>query len=354
MKAIALPSTALLAALALVGCAGTPSGGNPSPETGEETAAEVASAPVPLLSLTCADAIDLASVQEALGTVQPGIDPVRVPGGSWALSHVGMAQAGALDCYWGDDAAPQEQYPRYLSVSVLPDAAESWAAWQQELASWSTPFAGHGDAAFSDCGGSPAYLYCEYDVLIGTNWLRADVMNLDALEDAAPIILTLTDAVAAAEPAGAPWITAPGLPASCADWLTAAEISAAVGMDGIAEREFPLSMPIILNDALDDGLACSWSNSYSSVQAMPVQVAALPSAGWAWEAAWDKPRPEHAPTAPIDGLGDQAFGGCDPDGNVCSIDVLTAGTWITVDGNKQAGMDGLRRVAMTALANLAQ
>jgi hypothetical protein len=268
------------------------------------------------------------------------------------LSHVGIAQAGALDCYWGDDAAPQEDYARYLSVSVLPDAVQSWADQQTELASWSGPLNDHGDAAYVDCAGSADYLYCEYDVLVETNWLHAEMMNLDAHEDAYPVIRALIDSVAVAGAVEAAWAPSGSLPASCADWLTVAELGAAVGLDGLAEREFPLSMPIILNEALSGGLACSWSNSYSSEQAMPIQVVALPGAGWAWDAAWARPRPERSPATALDGLGDQAFAGCATEQDVCFVDVLAGGTWITVDGNQRAGIDGLQRVAEAAVAGI--
>ncbi|MHA6669096.1 hypothetical protein ACX3O0_09525 [Homoserinimonas sp. A447] len=352
MRTVNFPGAALvLGCLLLAGCASAPTEGPPSIPDGE-TAAETAIGPVPLLSIGCEELIELTAVQEALGSVEPGTDPVRVPGGSWALSQLGIAQAGALECYWGDDAAPQGEYARYLIVTVLPGAAQAWQAQQSELASWSQPFAGHGDAGFADCDGSANYRSCTYDVLVGANWLHAEVMNLDALEDAAPIIRILTDSVAAADPVEATWSATTILPTACGDWLTAEEINTALGMEGIAERDYPLSMPIILNEGLSGGLACSWSNSYSSVQAMPVGAAALPDAEWAWDAAWAKPRPDRNPATPLGGIGDQAYSGCATDENVCFVDVLSNGTWITVHGNKEAGIDGLTQIAALALANL--
>ncbi|HEU4808269.1 MAG TPA: hypothetical protein VFT01_08405 [Homoserinimonas sp.] len=351
MRTLTVSGTALvLGCLALAGCAPTPTEGGPVPPDSDAAAVN---GPIPLFSTGCEDLIELAVVQETLGSVEAGIDPVRIPGGSWSLSHIGLAQAGALECYWGDDGAPQDDYARYLSVVVLPDAAQAWEVQQPELAAWSKPFAEHGDAAFSNCAGSANYLYCKYDVLVGTSWLHAEVMNLGTLEDAAPIIRTLTDSVAAADPVEATWSPTGALPARCADWLSAAEINTALGMDGIAEREFPLSMPIILNDGFGDGLACSWSNPYSSAQAMPIQVVALPDAEWAWEAAWTKPRPERSPSAPLEGVGDQAYAGCATDQDVCFVDVLADGLWIAVDGNKEAGIEGLQHIAVAALAKLA-
>lgn len=348
-KLIMTGSTVGLGCLLLAGCGVASSGDGPLPPEADTATAD---SPAPLLSSGCEDLVELSVVQGALGEVAAGVDPVRVPGGSWPLEHIGLAQAGALECYWGDDAAPQEEYARYLSVTVLPGATERWAGLQPELASWSSPLAGHGDAAFSDCAGSADYLYCEYDVLVGSAWLHAEVMNLDSHDDAAPIIRSLIDAVTGADTVTPTWEATGTLPATCAEWLTEAQLSAAIGMDGIAEREFPLSMPIILNDALADGLACSWSNAYSSEQAMPIQVVALPGAGWAWDAAWAKQRPERSPANPLEGVGDQAFAGCATDQNVCFIDVLAGDTWIAVDGNKQAGIEGLRQVAAAAVAGV--
>jgi hypothetical protein len=343
-----------LGCLALAGCASTSTGGEPLPPDADTATVD---GPAPLLSIGCDELVDLDAVQQALGTVEAGIDAVRVPGGPWSLAHVALAQSGALECYWGDDAAPQEKSPRYLSVTALPGATQRWESLQPELTSWSQPLAGHGDAAFANCAGSADYLYCEYDVLVGSTWMRAEVMNLDAHEDAAPIIRTLVDALSEADAVAPVWEPTGTLPAACTEWLTEAQISTAVGMDGIAEREFPLSMPIILNGALSNGalsggLACSWSNSYSSEQAMPIQVAALPGAGWAWDAAWAKARPERSPAAPLDGVGDQAFAGCATDQDVCFVDVLAGGTWLAVEGNKQAGIDGLTRIATAAVAAL--
>lgn len=86
---------------------------------------------------------------------------------------------------------------------------------------------------------------------------------------------------------------------------------------------------------------------------MPIQVVALPGADWAWDAAWAKTRPERSPSSAVDGLGDQSFAGCERDQDTCSVDVLAAGVWISVDGNKQTGIDGLQKIAVAALANLA-
>ena len=343
-------ATVVLGCLLLAGCATEPTDGEPAPDGEPATAA--ATGPVPLLSIGCDELIELSVVEEALGSVQPGTDPVRIPGGSWALSQVGLTQAGALDCYWGDDAAPQGDSPRYLIVTVLPGAAQAWEAQQAELSFWSQPFAGHGDAGFADCDGSANYRSCKYDVLVGTTWLHAEVMNLDALEDAAPVIRALTDSVAGADTVEDSWSETTTLPAACGDWLTAAEVNASLGMEGIAERHYPLSMPIILNEGLSSGIGCSWSNSYSSAQAMPIQVAALPDAEWAWDAAWAKPRPDRTPATSLGAVGDQAYSGCATDQDVCFVDVLSSGTWITVSGNNHAGIEGLTRIATLALGKL--
>src|SRR5690606_31994586 len=215
-----------LGCLLLAGCGVAPSGGGPVSPDADATTVD---GPAPLLTSGCDDLVKLSVVQDALGEVAAGVDPVRVPGGSWPLAHIGLAQSGALECYWGDDAAPQEEYARYLSVTVLPGATERWAGLQPELASWSSPLAGHGDAAFSDCAGSADYLYCEYDVLVGSAWLHAEVMNLDSHDDAAPIIRSLIDAVTGADTATPTWEATGTLPATCAEWLTEAQLSAAVG-----------------------------------------------------------------------------------------------------------------------------
>lgn len=157
----------------------------------------------------------------------------------------------------------------------MPNATQSWADQQAVLSSWSTPVADYGDATFANCAGQD-YLYCDYDVLVGTNWLHAEVNNLDSHEDATPVIRALIESVAAAEPLQPVSSTTNTFPDSCAEWLTPEQISAAVGIDGIAERELPLMMPIVLNEALNSGLSYSWSNSprphWPNSPAEPAQI----------------------------------------------------------------------------------
>src|SRR5690606_30076731 len=99
-KQIMTGSTVGLGCLLLAGCGVASSDDGPLPPEVDTAAAD---SPAPLLSADCEDLVELSVVQDALGEVGAGADPVRVPGGSWPLEHIGLAQAGALDCYWGDD-----------------------------------------------------------------------------------------------------------------------------------------------------------------------------------------------------------------------------------------------------------
>lgn len=317
---------------------------------------EGAQGPMPLVNVACADLVPLADIRAALGdAVEPDDFPFE-PGGTWPLTHVGLRQGGALFCHWSDAANQAGEYAANLEIIALPDAA-AWTAWEKELAGWGPP-SGFGDASYGTCtsslGGS--YQYCKHDVLVGGVWLYVSVQNLIRPDAAEPIVRSVVDAVAAAEVSVASW-AAPAsgitLPRDCEKLLSTATVAAAVATADIAPREASLNMPLIRNPALATGLSagldCSWSNPYSSAVAMPVAVSVLPGAGWAWDAAWARPRPDRSPATAVDRLGDAAFSGCATDENVCFVDVLADGAWITVSGNNEAGVDALIELARAAL-----
>src|SRR5690606_15077388 len=158
----------------------------------------------------------------------------------------------------------------------------------------------------------------------GTTWLRLDLRHLADSALALPIVEAVTDAVGAAaatDPAWAPAASSLTVPADCESLMTAEEVGAIVATEGMAAREASLLMPLLYNAGLAEALDCSWSNSYSSAQAMPVGVTVLPGAGWAWEAEWAKERLESRPVDARDGLGEAAFAGCAEDQDFCHVDV---------------------------------
>lgn len=350
---LAVPAALIVGVVALVGCAGPATTGDPGGGDSAEEPVEP-TGPNPLIGLECESLVDPSALDEAFGTVELKPDPVLVPGGSWPLSHVGLANLGALDCYWGyGEASAVDGEKSYLSVSVRPNAAEVWTTWESATGMVTQPVSGFGDAAYTRCGDDPDHLFCHYDVLVGSNWLTVRSGGVTSTDAVDSIMHGVIDAVAAAEQVEQAWASTPApVPTSCADLVSDSEVAAAVATPGVAARDIPLLMPASLNDALPGGLSCSWSNSYSSEQAMPVQLVVLPNAGWAWDTAWAKPRQDRTPAEPLAGVGDQAFAGCATDQNVCFVDVLIGDTWITADSNKQAGIDGLTQLAEAAVAKL--
>lgn len=351
------PSAAFAAAVAitavLAACApGTGPGAGPD----DDPSNPGAQGPTPLVSVACADLVPLEDIRAALGeAVEPDEFPFE-PGGTWSLTQVGLKQGGALFCHWSDAANQAGEYAANLEIIALPDAA-AWAAWEKELAGWGPP-SGFGDASYGTCtsslGGS--YQYCKQDVLVGGVWLYVSVQNLIRPDAAEPIVRSVVAAMAAAKVSAATWTppaSAITLPTDCEKLLSTEKVATTVATADIAPREPSLNMPLIHNPALATGLSagldCSWSNPYSSAVAMPVAVSVLPNAGWAWDAAWARPRPDRSPATAVAGIGDAAFSGCATDQNVCFVDVLADGAWVAVSGNNEAGVDALAELARASL-----
>lgn len=342
---LALGLTALLG-VGLAACSPGSGGGNPA--AGDDPAP---TGPTPLLSIACADLVPLEDIRVALGdAVEPDAFPVE-PGGTWPLSQVGLVQAGALRCHWSDAADQQGEFAANLEVTALPDAAEAWKSWHDEF-TYLPAASGLGDDAYGNCQTSSDYRYCQFGILAGTTWLRVDLDNALDPDTAMSIVRTVTDAVGAASVAEGAW-TPPAsvlsVPADCDLLATAEEVGAIVATEGMAAREASLLMPLLYNAGLAEALDCSWSNAYSSAQAMPVGVTILPGAGWAWAAEWAKPRPDSRPVTVREGLGEAAFAGCAGDQDFCHVDVLAEGAWISVTGNSAAGIDALATLAQKTL-----
>lgn len=340
--AAAVVVTAMLAACSPSD--GPGAGPDGSPDAG-------AQGPTPLLAIACADLVPLEDIRVALGdAVEPDAFPVE-PGGTWPLSQVGLAQAGALRCHWSDAADQRGEFAANLEVTALPDAAEAWKSWHDEF-TYLPAAPGLGDDAYGNCQTSTDHWYCQFGILAGTTWLRVDLDNALDPDTAMSIVEAVTDAVDGASATEGVWTPpASGLsmPVDCDLLAAAEEVGAIVATEGMAAREASLLMPLLYNAGLAEALDCSWSNAYSSAQAMPVGVTVLPGAGWAWEAEWAKPRPDSRPVTARDGLGEAAFAGCAGDQDFCHVDVLADGAWISVTGNSAAGIDALATLAQKAL-----
>jgi hypothetical protein len=352
-SALTASLAAALLTLGLAAC--SPSGGGSGNGTGDPGGTEEpgTTGPQPALELACDDLAPLEDIRAAFNdALEPDDFPVE-PGGTWPLSQIGLVQAGALRCHWSDAADQQGQYVAELEVTALPDAAEEWTRWHDTF-TYLPPVENLGDAAYGSCDTSATsdWASCRYGILIGATWLRIDFHGVGGADLALPVAEAVTDAVGAASATGTAWTppaSALAVPADCAALVTAEEVGAIVATEGMAAREASLLMPLLYNAGLAEALDCSWSNSYSSAQAMPVGVTVLPGAGWAWEAEWAKERLESRPVEARDGLGEAAFAGCAEDQDFCHVDVLADGAWISVTGNSAAGIDALATLAQKTL-----
>lgn len=332
----------------------------PRAEPGDHVANPGEAGPSALVSVSCSDLAALDDIRGVLGEAVEPDDFPGEPGGTWALTRIGLQQGGALFCHWSDAARQSGTYPAELEIIALPDAS-AWTTWESELSAWAPPTA-LGDSSHGTCASSlgGSYRYCTHNVLVDGIWLYIAVNNLTDPATADPLVRTVVDAISAAEVKPASW-SAPAmgitLPEDCEALLATDLVAATVATADIAPREPSLAMPLLHNVGLhsgpSNGLDCSWSNPYTSAVPMPVSVSVLPGAGWAWESEWARPRPERNPATAHPGLGDAAFSGCAADeSNTCFVDVLADGAWIAVSGNKQAGVDSLAALAGAALESL--
>lgn len=345
--------TVALLTIGLTACSPTgASSGSGADGTGDSDN-PAAAGPKPLLNVACADLVPLDDIRAAFNDAMDPDTFTGEPGGTWPLSQVGLVQAGALRCHWSDAADQQGEFEANLEVTALPHAADLWTTWHDTF-TYLPPVSGLGNAAFGSCdeatGEDPAG--CRHGVLVGDTWLRLDLRGLSSADLGLPIATAVTDAVGAATIVEAEWAPAASslaLPATCESVMTAKEVGAVVATEGMAVREASLLMPLLFNAGLDAALDCSWSNSYSSAQAMPIGVTILPGAGWAWDAEWAKERPESRPVTAHEDLGDAAFAGCATDQDFCFVEVLADEAWITVNGNSAAGLEALATLAQKTL-----
>lgn len=346
---------AMILAVGLAACS-TPSapGGNGTGEMAP-AAEPAATGPSSLFSVGCDQLVPLDDVTAVLGDAVKAAAFDESVGGTWPLAHVGLQNQGALRCAWNDSEDPQGDYPARLEVIAFPGAATTWGVWAESMGSW----LGEGtiaDESFGGCRGSASAQYCNFNALVNGAWVHTYINKIADEEVARGIAATITDSLAQADILEAEWTppeSSVTLPADCESLISTAELNAALEVDGIAPRDMPLLMPFIYNAGLDVALACSWSNSYSSSEAMPIDVTIVPGSAWAWEGLWAMERPATWPVESLSGLGDAAYGGCSGgEYSSCFVDVLAGDTWISVTGNRFTGLDHLSALASQVLENV--
>lgn len=343
-KRAAFAATAVAAVVVLTGCANPTPGGGP---TGDPQASEAGRA----IDLDCAGLLDLDVLREAFA---PGIEPIPLTfsgaGDYYELSQIGLAQAGALRCEWSDGGG--DGLERYLTMSVLPAAADAWAQQSDAIAIFQPLAYAYGDASWHTCSDSGGYASCRIDVLAGDRWLSGVLGGLTTTDAAGEVIETALAALATASDLDLP--ARGSAVATCDEFAPTDVVVATLG--GAVERvelETPVQ-PVIYHAGflVAGGTFCSWRNDLSSASALTASLGYLPGGAAAWDAFWAGEPNERVDREPVPGLGDAAYAGCNGDVH-CFASVRIGDDWFQVTVNDEAVADERDRAIELARAVLA-
>lgn len=329
LRGLATRATTAAALVVLAGCSAAAPGGSVS--TGDPAQAG------PGIDLDCADLLDLDVLSEAFA---PGIAPTPLTfygaGDYYALAQMGLAQAGALRCEWSDGGGNGPE--RYLTVSVLPAAAEAWAAQSAAIAIFQPLADAYGDASWHSCDDTGGHAGCRVDVLAGDRWLSAVLGGLTTTDAAGPVIETALTALATASDLETPGRGEPV--ASCDELAPTDLVSSTIG-GAVArvEQEFPVQ-PVSYHAGflLAGGTYCSWRNDLSSASALTANLGYLPGGAAAWDEYWAGEPNERVDREPVAGLGDAAYAGCIREA-YCFASVRIGDDWFQVTVNDEAVAD---------------
>jgi hypothetical protein len=329
---IARMAVGALAAAALVVMAGcsapTPGGGAGSDDPADATTG-------PAIDLDCAGLLDLDVLGEAFA---PEIAPIPLTfsgaGDYYELAQIGLAQAGALRCEWSDGGSPE----RYLTMSVLPAAADAWATQSAAIAIFQPLADSYGDASWHTCSDSGGYASCRIDVLADDRWLSAVLGGLTTMDAAADVIEAALAGLATASDLGTPGRGEPV--ASCDDLAPTDVVSATIG--GAVERvelETPVQ-PVSYHAGflVAGGTFCSWRNDLGSASALTASFGYLPGGAAAWDDFWADEPNERVDREAVADLGDAAYAGCNGDVH-CFASVRIGDDWFQVTVNDEAVAD---------------
>lgn len=343
---VTAPIAILSALLLLAGCAGA-SPVDPGQEQPDGVAAPTR--PFPSVEVDCASLIDQAVIDEAFN---PATLPIPLSfdgsGGYYAVSQLGLEQAGALRCEWSDGGAVSGS-ESYLQVSVLNEATDAWAEFSDDVALYQTTANTFGDASFQDCKTSGGQVYCRVDVLADSRWLSAIVGGVADEAAAASVIDAALNSLETAADAEEPWESPTVAPTDCESLAPLGVLTDVVGEMEPWDREDVPTQPVLYHAGFlaAGGMLCSWRNSFSSASALTTNIAVLPGGGWAWDDYWAGEASDRVTRETVDGLGDAAYTSCEEDGP-CYASVLVGDTWLDVTVNDEASTDS--RAAAVELA----
>ena len=365
-RAVPLSILALTTIALLAGCQPTPAGSDdrlPVSASSDPVTAPVAAAPVSLVGTDCAGLLSLAAVQSTLSTDVVLVDPLgsNISTPSGPLVDTAIAQDGGIKCVWrnGDPDVVSEY--RGVTLWLLPNADAAWAARADDLnaADDQVDILGgapieYGDESITDCGGTEDPWYygtCFYNLRVGSYWLSIEIDGM--LQDSAehsgrPVLEAATAAVEALPAPAAAWTPPAGsasLASSCEGAVPLATARSAISISTlIAEPTYKSGYEAETAALYDvDALYCVWDTPADWVDpagetfGVQITLVAIPGAEWAWSGTAAPPHDTEYALAPVTGIGVAAWGGCRSDFDACELQVLSRGTWFSIDSGYTRG-----------------
>jgi hypothetical protein len=273
--------------LIVAGCAAdpTPSDTEPLPDPTPTPTYVQPDAPAATLPLNCADFGSLAAIQSSFAEpLQVRVDETSAPEGAYRAE---FTQAGGLTCIWGGDGRTDASYDAGLTLNILGDAADAYAAYGPPDGSSVQDTLG--DDSAIDCYAFVPGYQCFGQVLVGEYWIDAvvsDSANVTSTADAVAMFTAVVGSVvdkvrAAGEPRPA-WIPPAGSFDGAALCSDPTAVAAALG---VAPGE--LSVQVLgANDTLQiaEGTRrsgsshCTWGTASSTYAA---NLTALAGGAWA-------------------------------------------------------------------------
>lgn len=322
---------------------------SPAPSASEPTPVptHVVDGPTPRITSTCSDLAPLDTVRATLTD-----DVTEVPASKHFRSPDMMAtqQVGALSCMWANraSAAPFEDEDFDYAGAVLrvvPDGKASWDRYAATYEPVSDPSPYGSGAIGPYCFGAehPGVHGCEFDALIGTNWVHLSLRGVAGSTSATNEVMVqharqFTDPLVTrlgSERPPAPTWSAPSSPdLDCSLLLTDEQATALTGVpdlyvghywDGPRVGQYVHGLEATGADRCSLGLR----NSDSTIG----EITYLPGGGWAfrelagsWLAAGDAADVDLAGARP----GEESTIECARIDHHCRVDILTGEVWIQV------------------------
>ena len=365
---------AIGAILLLSGCSGTPmplptpsataSSGTPTPEPTAtdagapyEEPAEPAALIPPRIPASCATLVGAELRAKVTGFGPSELTRVVHP---LANGSAAKLQAGVLTCEWSGPAIGDEA-SAMLSVEIMPDAAEEFAAFTRP-ATGSEVLGTLGAGSSILCADYAPVRTCSAHFVASGNWADLSYTgsipspSVDAVATATEFAQAIAAGLAASGPLTAPYAAPSGFAPVWTTCSTLDDLGAfrvALSSPSLTSPEAQFTGPgTLFSQAWQrvDFKSCSWRQAdlYNSPsgEIRMASVSMLPGSAWAWPSLRETSVNRGASAVTVAGA-DDAILLCQTDSD-CTLEALVRGSYVSVYLSLDQGRSGADSLAVTA------